>query len=89
MFVGMVLTIASSIPMAYLHGGTRYWIYPLAGVQGLGLAILLNTATSLISDMIGVDQENCGFVYGCYGFMEKISGGTIICYMVANFTDSK
>ena len=56
MFLGMVIVCQSSVPMGYLDKNTRNWIYPLATLQGLGLAMLLNTATSLISDMIGSDQ---------------------------------
>jgi len=34
---------------------------------------MLNTATSLISDVIGSDAENSAFVYGCYSLFDKFA----------------
>lgn len=87
MFLGMVIVCQTSVPMGYLDKATRNWVYPLATFQGLGLAILLNTATSLISDMIGCDQQNCAFVYGTYSFLDRISNGILIYWLVANFSE--
>ena len=55
MLVAIVIIIATSIPLIYLpdHGTNRLLVYPFVAVQGVGLAIMLNTATSLISDVIG------------------------------------
>lgn len=46
---------------------------------------MLNTATSLISDVIGNDAENSAFVYGVYSLFDKFSNGFFIYYLVATF----
>ena len=39
---------------------------------------MINTSTSLISDVIGKNAESSAFVYGFYGFTEKIFNGFAI-----------
>lgn len=46
---------------------------------------MLNTATSLISDVIGNDAENSAFVYGVYSLFDKFSNGFLLYFMVANY----
>mmetsp|Transcript_6841 Transcript_6841/g.11048 ORF Transcript_6841/g.11048 Transcript_6841/m.11048 type:complete len:102 (-) Transcript_6841:30-335(-) len=48
---------------------------------------MLNTATSLISDVIGTDAENSAFVYGCYSFFDKLANGLLLMWMLAKFTE--
>jgi hypothetical protein len=48
---------------------------------------MLNTATSLISDVIGSDAEGSAFVYGVYSLLDKFSNGFILYYIVANYSD--
>ena len=46
---------------------------------------MMNTATSLISDVIGSDAENSAFVYGCYSLADKFSNGALLYIMIAKF----
>ena len=46
---------------------------------------MLNTATSLISDVIGKDDQSSAFVYGTYSFFEKVINGVIIFFITAYF----
>ena len=39
---------------------------------------MLNTATSLISDVVGKDEQSSAFVYGAYSFFDKVANGVII-----------
>jgi hypothetical protein len=39
---------------------------------------MINTSTSLISDVIGKNAESSAFVYGFYSFMDKIANGFAI-----------
>ena len=48
---------------------------------------MLNTATSLISDVIGDDTANSAFVYGCYSFFDKVANGFLLMNMIAQFSD--
>ena len=58
-------------------------MYPVAAIQGVGIAMMLNTSTSLISDVIGSDSEASAFVYGIYSFVDKIVNGFMIYFLVA------
>ena len=49
------------------------------------MAIMLNTATSLISDVIGKDDQSSAFVYGAYSFFDKVANGIIIFFITAYF----
>jgi len=49
---------------------------------------MINTSTSLISDVIGKDAESSAFVYGFYSFMDKIANGFAIERTLKLFEDS-
>ena len=57
MIVAMIIVTIGSLPLAYLNSGNRKAVYWLSGIQGVGLLIMLNTATVLISEVIGDDTE--------------------------------
>lgn len=46
---------------------------------------MLNTATSLISDVIGTDSENSAFVYGVYSLFDKFANGILLYWIVATY----
>ena len=46
------------------------------------MAIMINTSTSLISDVIGNDSKSSAFVYGCYSFSEKMINGGLLYWMI-------
>jgi hypothetical protein len=50
---------------------------------------MLNTATSLISDVIGKDAESSAFVYGAYSFFDKVANGVIIFVITSWFNHSE
>lgn len=85
MLVAIGIIILTSVPLIFLteNPSTRWLIYPLAAIQGVGLAIMLNTATSLISDVIGNDSESSAFVYGCYSLFDKFANGGLLYYVSA------
>lgn len=47
---------------------------------------MLNTSTSLISDVIGADSESSAFVYGIYSFLDKMANGFLLFYLVKDFS---
>jgi len=85
-FLPMVLAIfivsIASLPLAFLGESWRNLVYPLIGMQGIAIAILLNTSTAMISDVIGKDSENSAFVYGTYSLFEKIANGIILYFLI-------
>jgi len=49
---------------------------------------MLNTGTSLISDMIGSDSKSSAFVYGIYSFMDKMANGFMLYCLVAYYSEN-
>lgn len=88
MVVAIIFVTGGSVPLYFLDGNrdTNWVIYPLAALQGVGLAIMLNTATSLISDVIGNDTGSSAFVYGMYSLFEKCFGGLLMYFLVATYS---
>jgi len=89
MLVAIVIIIATSTPLLFLDKdpGVRWLVFPFCGFQGIGLAIMLNTATSLISDVIGNDTANSAFVYGCYSLFDKFANGFLCYVMIAYYSN--
>lgn len=58
-------------------------------MQGIGVAILLNTGTSLISDVIGKDSDGSAFVYGMYSLADKFANGFLLFWLVADYSDDE
>lgn len=91
MLVAIVITCIGFTPLFFLTNdeSTRWLVYPLSIFQGIGLAIMLNTATSLISDVIGQDTANSAFVYGCYSLFDKFANGALLYLMVALYSEDE
>ncbi|CDW85081.1 UNKNOWN [Stylonychia lemnae] len=90
-FVSIIVISLGSIPYIFLNSdpNLQWMVYVLSSIQGLGLAIMLNTATSLISDVIGKDDSSSAFVYGAYSFFEKITNGILIFLVTAYYNQSE
>jgi Na+/melibiose symporter-like transporter len=90
LFLSVMIISLGSLPYVFLDSNpdVRWVVYLLSSIQGVGLAIMLNTATSLISDVIGKDAESSAFVYGAYSFFDKITNGVIIFFITANFNEN-
>ena len=50
---------------------------------------MINTATSLISDVIGNDSENSAFVYGCYSLFDKFANGGLLLWIISAYSDDE
>ena len=89
MLVSVIIILVSSLPLYMLNSepSIRWLVYPLAAIQGVGIAIMLNTATSLISDVIGNDSENSAFIYGCYSLFDKCSNGALLYYVIREYSE--
>ena len=78
MFFAILITAAGSVPLLFLNEESRVFVYVCSPITQVGLAIMMNTSTSLISDVIGKDADSSAFVYGFYSFMDKIANGIAI-----------
>lgn len=84
MIISVFVTALGSLPMAFIGSGSgRYAIYALAPLQGIGNALMLNTGTACISDVIGQDNTSAAFVYGAYSLADKFANGTLLYWLVA------
>lgn len=50
--------------------------------------MMLNTSTSLISDVINQDAESAAFVYGIYSFLDKFANGFLLFWLVAKYSEN-
>ena len=89
MVMSIVVTAIGSFPMAFIGSGDyRYAIYGLASLQGIGNAMMLNTGTACISDVIGQDNTSSAFVYGAYSLADKFANGILLFWLVAAYADN-
>ena len=88
MLLAIVITCVGFIPLIFLDGNrsVNWLVYLLAPFQGIGQVIMLNTATSLISDVIGNDTSSSAFVYGCYSLFDKFSNGILLFFLVSSYS---
>ncbi|XP_031567378.1 major facilitator superfamily domain-containing protein 12-like isoform X1 [Actinia tenebrosa] len=56
----------------------RNAIYATTVLMGVGGSVMLVTALSLISELIGHDKKSGAFVYGAISFTDKLSSGAVI-----------
>jgi len=91
LFMSIIIITAGSLPYMFLNGDPkiRWLVYALSSIQGVGLAILLNTATSLISDVIAKNADSSAFVCGSYSFFDKVANGVIIFVITSYFNHSE
>ena len=87
MWMAVFVTVLGSVPLGFLDGNEdRYIVYPCAALQGVGIALMLNTGTSLISDVIGTDNKSSAFVYGAYSLFDKFANGFLLWYLVREYS---
>ena len=89
LLMSAAVTTLGSLPFAFLSEdpSSRWLVYPLSFLQGLGIALMLNTGTSLINDVIGNDTKSAAFVYGAYSFFDKFANGILLYWLVAAYSD--
>lgn len=47
---------------------------------------MLNTSTSMISDVIGTQTKSAAFVYGVYSFVDKTANGLFLFWLIASYS---
>ena len=86
-----ILCIIGAVPLLFLSDNSwvRYTVLISAMFLGVGIALMLNTGTSLISDVLGNDVKSAAFVYGAYSLLDKFANGFLLYYLVANYSVNK
>ena len=88
MMMALVVTVIGSLPLLFLGNGWGKWfVFATAPFMGVGLALMLNTGTSLISDVLGNDTKSGAFVYGCYSLLDKFANGFLLYWLVASYSE--
>ncbi len=85
LFIAVIITTIGSIPYFLMNENNRNIVYACSPIIQIGMAIMVNVSTSLISDVIGKNADSSAFVYGFYSFVEKIANGIAIQQAMANF----
>lgn len=89
MILAVIVTTIGSLPMAFIGSGNlRYSIYAAASIQGVGNAMMLNTGTACISDVISQDNTSAAFVYGAYSLADKFANGILLFLLVAAYSEN-
>ena len=89
MLLALALTAFSSLPFMWFSetsGQVNVAVYPCVAAQGVGIALMLNTGVSLISDVIGTDNKSAAFVYGVYSLLDKFANGFLLWWLVRNYS---
>ncbi|KAL2632406.1 hypothetical protein R1flu_017092 [Riccia fluitans] len=84
--IGACLWIFSGAVLYLLPVEFRGAIYGLAGIIGLGNALMLVTATSMQGVLVGQDLSGVAFVYGSLSFMDKLTCGVAL-YLIEGLND--
>ncbi|OAE26027.1 hypothetical protein AXG93_4601s1260 [Marchantia polymorpha subsp. ruderalis] len=83
---GACLWIFSGAALYLLPIDFKSSIYGLAGIIGLGNALMLVTATSMQGVLVGHDLSGVAFVYGSLSFLDKLTCG-IALYLIEGLND--
>ena len=52
-------------------------------IQGMGMANMMNSSTSLVSEMIGMDDAACAIVFASFNIIESFSNGGVAYLLTA------
>jgi len=85
--VGAILWMFSGATIYLLPSNMWRYIYLISVVIGVGNALIMVTAISMESILVGKDLRGCAFVYGSLSFVEKLSCG-IVLYIIEDFHTS-
>lgn len=62
---------------------TPLLLYPALVLQGFGLANMQNTSTSLVSEMIGHDDNSSAVVFASLNIIESFANGSVVYVIMA------
>ena len=86
MLMSLGVTTLGALPFLFITDNWSKWfVLPCAAFIGVGLALMLNTGTSLISDVLGNDVKSAAFVYGAYSLLDKFANGFLLYWLVAEY----
>ena len=82
MFSSWVFSACGLLPIIFLTPGFNSPIYFLGFIFGIGFALGLSCASSLINDVVGSKGDQAAFVYGAFSLTDKFSCGILLFIFV-------
>lgn len=79
--LALIFVGVGSVPFLFIQEEFHWIVYIWVPIQGIGLAIGLNTSASLMSDMIGNNNKSSAFVYGTYSLVDKFASGLLLVFI--------
>lgn len=80
--ISLFVVSIGCIPLYFLGPNSAWVSYIMAFPIGMGFSMGLSGASSLINDLVGSNGSKGAIVYGTYSFMDKISCGVLIFFMI-------
>ncbi len=88
MLFSCIFSAIGLLPILFLGPSFNYPIYILGFIFGIGFALGLSAASSLINDVVGSKGDQAAFVYGAYSLTDKFSCGFILFIFVDYVKDN-
>lgn len=82
--LGTLLAVISSLVMVFLTPNVNWLMFIVALLVGTSQTLVLSTGINLISDVVGADGSKGAFVFGVYSFLDKISSGLAIYFIISS-----
>jgi Na+/melibiose symporter-like transporter len=84
--IGAVAALIGATAMMFMGPDTKFLMYPLTIIIGVGQSVILNTSISLIAEVVGGKGASGAFVFGAYSLLDKFANGAAL-YAVMNIED--
>lgn len=88
MFSAWIFSLIGLLPILFLNQNFYFPIYILGFLFGIGFALGLSSASSLINDVVGAKGDQAAFVYGAYSLTDKFSCGILLFIFVDYVKDN-
>jgi len=88
MLYSFIFSAIGLLPILLLGPALNFPIYILGFIFGIGFAIGLSTASSLINDVVGSKGDQAAFVYGAFSLTDKFSCGILLFFFVGYVKDN-
>ncbi|CAI0552663.1 unnamed protein product [Linum tenue] len=82
--IGGILWVFCGASIILLPSNMKVYMYVISAFIGVANALMMVTAVSMQSVLVGLDLNGCAFVYGSLSFLDKISCG-IALYVLQSF----
>ena len=80
--ISTVFSFVGGFPLLFLCFDTRFYVYPLMAITGIGFSMGLNISSYLINDVVASKAKYGAFVFGSYSFSEKFLNGLFFFFFI-------